>query len=267
VNRTKWLAPRAASGLTLLLLLSSSTFAEDWTRRRTAESAIRVGDAVIRHRNGGRHHPRGRLAAVVIRELEILLRDRQRSARSGPERWPDEPGRQWPGEPRRQPPPPRRDDFSGPLVMPVAGVRWEELKDSFGDPRSGGRRHQGVDIFAPRWTEVLATTYGTLTSIGNGGRAGLSLWLVGRDGRSYFYGHLQAWARRIYEGLRVEPGELIGYVGNSGNASGSPTYLHFEVHERGRAVNPRPVLASAEPTYGTGRTARRRIAPLSRRGD
>jgi murein DD-endopeptidase MepM/ murein hydrolase activator NlpD len=152
----------------------------------------------------------------------------------------------------------------GPLVMPVAGVSWEELQDSFGDPRSGGRSHRGIDIFAPRWSEVVAVTSGTLSSIGHLGRAGRSLWLMGRDGRSYFYGHLEAWASGIRDGMDVGAGELVGYVGNSGNASRTPTHLHFEIHENGRAINPHPVLASAEPTYGTGRVASRR--PRSRRG-
>jgi murein DD-endopeptidase MepM/ murein hydrolase activator NlpD len=143
------------------------------------------------------------------------------------------------------------------MVMPVAGVSWDELQDSFGDPRSGGRSHRGIDVFSPRWTEVVAAASGTLTSIGSSGRAGRSLWLVGRDGRSYFYCHLEAWAGGIYDGMRVAPGELIGYVGNSGNASGTPTHLHFEVHQDGRAINPYPVLASAEPTYRTVRVANR----------
>jgi murein DD-endopeptidase MepM/ murein hydrolase activator NlpD len=141
--------------------------------------------------------------------------------------------------------------------MPVAGVRWEELRDSFGDPRSGGRSHRGIDIFAPRWTEVVAVTEGTLADVAVGGRAGRSLWLVGSDGRSYFYGHLQAWAPGISDGVTVQPGEVVGYVGNSGNAAGLPTHLHFEVHDGDRAINPYPVLASAQPVEGNRRTARR----------
>jgi murein DD-endopeptidase MepM/ murein hydrolase activator NlpD len=152
--------------------------------------------------------------------------------------------------------------------MPVAGVRWEDLQDSFGDPRSGGRRHQGIDIFAPRWTAVMAATYGSLTAIGRLGRAGRSLWLIGENGRSYFYGHLEAWAEGIYDGMHVAPGEVIGCVGNSGNAAGLPTHLHFEVHESGRAINPYPVLASAEPTDGPIRVASRRgRGPAPRRSD
>lgn len=135
--------------------------------------------------------------------------------------------------------------------MPVVGVEWHDLRDSFGDPRSGGRSHMGVDIFAPRWTEVVAATAGTLTSIGNGARSGRSLWLVGRDGRSYFYAHLQDWAEGAFNGRRVAPGERIGYVGNTGNASGSPPHLHFEVRDGGRVVNPYHVLADASPVQAS----------------
>jgi murein DD-endopeptidase MepM/ murein hydrolase activator NlpD len=84
------------------------------------------------------------------------------------------------------------------------------------------------------------------------------LWLVGGDGRSYFYGHFEAWADDIYDGMDVAPGDLVGYVGNSGNAKGLPTHLHFEIHESDRAINPHPVLASAQPTDGPARVASRR---------
>lgn len=190
------------------LLGSTSTFAEQWPTSTTLERVVRAGDTVT----------------MTIRELEEWLRRRSRRV-----------------EPRSRPQ--RRG-----LVMPVAGVRWHDLQDSFGDARSGGRSHMGIDIFAPRWTEAVAATDGYVTAIGNGARSGRSLWLVGNDGRAFFYAHLQDWAERAYDGMRVRAGQVIGYVGNSGNASSSPPHLHFEVRdERGRAVNPYHVLARAEP--------------------
>lgn len=144
------------------------------------------------------------------------------------------------------------------MVMPVAGVRWDALRDSFGDARSGGRSHMGIDIFAPRWTEVVATTSGMLTAINFGERSGRSLWLIGRDGRAYFYAHLQAWAEGIFDGKSVAPGDLIGYVGNTGNASRSPAHLHFEIRDNGRVLNPYPILARAEPSGEPVIVARRR---------
>jgi murein DD-endopeptidase MepM/ murein hydrolase activator NlpD len=214
-----------------------------------------VGAQVVRH-GLGRRQGREVLAAVVLHELAALIRDHERRSRPCPDDWPE--------EPRRPSAPPRRSASREPLVMPVAGVRWEDLRDSFGDPRPGGRRHRGIDIFAPRWTEVVAASYGTLTAIGVGGLAGRSLWLVGRDGRSFFYGHLQAWGEGIYEDMPVAPGEVIGYVGNSGNAARLPTHLHFEIHDQERAIDPYPVLARAEPIDPSTRVAAGRVRP--RRG-
>lgn len=255
--QTRALAGCIGGWTAIVSLVPSSTFAEDWTRQRTVERAVRAAGTLIVHRSGGRHDARRRVAEWTLRELGRVIRERHRRSRSRPQEWPD--------QPRGRPSPRPREGFDDPLVMPVVGVRWEELGDSFGDPRSGGRRHRGIDIFAPRWTDVVAAADGSLTSIGSAGRAGRALWLVGRNGRSYFYGHLQAWAGGIYDGMRVAPGHLIGYVGNSGNAAGLPTHLHFEIHEYGRAINPYPVLANAEPAYGPARTASRR--GRSRAGD
>jgi murein DD-endopeptidase MepM/ murein hydrolase activator NlpD len=236
---------RSVSVVTLLLLMPSSTFAEEWSRRRTLDGAGRVAGVLIggAARRGG---TRERLAGMVLSEVEILIRDRERRPPDPPPEWPDE---------RRRPPAPRRGEREAPLVMPVVGVTRHDLRDSFGDARSGGRRHRGIDIFAPRWTEVVAVTEGTLTAIAEGGLAGRSLWLVGDDGRSYFYGHLQGWARGIEDGTPVRAGNVVGYVGNSGNAAGLPTHLHFEVHDDGGAVNPYPVLARAEPIGPSRRVA------------
>ena len=225
--------------VTLPLLLTPSTFAEERSRGRTPGRVGRVAEALLGAATA-RRGARGAAAVVALRELGTLIK-----------------GRGWPGETRRPPAPRDRGRGSHPLLMPVAGVTWDELRDSFGDPRSGGRAHRGIDIFAPRWTEVVAVTRGTLTDVVEGGRAGRSLWLVGDDGRSYFYGHLQDWAGGISDGLDVEPGEIVGYVGNTGNAAGLPTHLHFEVHDGAGAVNPYPVLASAQPVQANRRTARR----------
>lgn len=183
---------------------------------------------------------------VTLRELEELLRERERRS-----------GRSRRAEPRRETTQ-RRPRFSNALVMPVVGVSWDELQDSFGDPRSGRRSHMGIDIFAPRGTEAVAASAGTLTAIDFGERSGRSLWLVGHDGRAYFYAHLEDWARGIYDGKRVSAGDVIGYVGNSGNAASSPTHLHFEVRDGGRVMNPYTVLARAEPAGGSVRMARNR---------
>lgn len=108
-------------------------------------------------------------------------------------------------------------------------------------PRSGGRRHQGNDILSPRGTPVVASVSGSVR-IHQASLGGLSYYLSGDDGNEYFGTHLDS-----VTGVsgRVEQGTVIGYVGNSGNARGGPTHLHFEIAPGGGAsVNPYPTVAA-----------------------
>ena len=131
----------------------------------------------------------------------------------------------------------------GVLRMPVMGVTREELEDSWGAPRDGGsRRHRGIDIFAPRGTEVIAVLDGTISFIGEQPKGGRCLWLVTNDGLSFFYAHLDRWAAGLYEGMEVQTGDILGYVGNTGNAAHTPSHLHFSVLDNDEAVNPFYVL-------------------------
>jgi SH3-like domain-containing protein len=112
----------------------------------------------------------------------------------------------------------------------------------FGDPRdAGARRHEGIDIFAPRNTPVLAVAAGR-ASAGTTPRGGNVVWLR-TPGRSYYYAHLE---KAAFTGTRsVEAGQVIGFVGNSGNAQTTPTHLHFGVYRRGYgAMDPLPRLAA-----------------------
>jgi murein DD-endopeptidase MepM/ murein hydrolase activator NlpD len=126
---------------------------------------------------------------------------------------------------------------SGPWICPVQGPR--AFSDDYGDPRGGGRRrHQGNDILAPRGTPVVAPVSGTARQH-NSGIGGLSFYLHGSDGTTYFGTHLDAYAASG----SVSAGTVLGYVGNSGNARGGPTHLHFEIHPGGGGpVNPYPTL-------------------------
>lgn len=136
------------------------------------------------------------------------------------------------------PPPPASG--SGGLSCPVAG--FTTFTDTFGAPRSGGRVHLGVDMMAARGTPVVAIESGTVR-LHMSWLGGISIFLRGDSGDEYFYTHLDGWAGGLSSGEWVAGGQLIGYVGSTGNA-GTP-HLHFEFHPGGGgAVNPYPLAAS-----------------------
>jgi murein DD-endopeptidase MepM/ murein hydrolase activator NlpD len=122
--------------------------------------------------------------------------------------------------------------------MPVAGVTARQLVDTYGAPRDGGRRrHEGIDIFARRGTPVIAVNSGIIT-INRNAAGGKCIYLTSDDGYVFYYAHLAGWRRGIGDDVRVRRGDVIGYVGNSGNARGRRSHLHFEVHAGGRTLNP-----------------------------
>jgi len=123
-------------------------------------------------------------------------------------------------------------------ACPVPGATYV---NDWGFPRSGGRAHEGNDLFAPRGTPVRAPAAGTV-SYATGNIGGHQFRLVAADGTIYLGSHLDAFGTTG----AVGPGDTIGYVGNSGNAAGSRTHLHFEVHpDNGIAMNPYPLVRQA----------------------
>jgi murein DD-endopeptidase MepM/ murein hydrolase activator NlpD len=137
------------------------------------------------------------------------------------------------------------------FVFPVQGD--VEFIDSWGYPRMTGTSsahwHQGTDIFAPRGTPLVAAESGVLERIGVASLGGNKLWVKGDSGTHYYYAHLTAFVAGAQDGMRVNAGDVVGYVGDTGNARGTPPHLHFEVHPGGgSAVNPYPLLKA---TYGT----------------
>lgn len=118
--------------------------------------------------------------------------------------------------------------------------------DSWGFPRSGGRRHKGTDIMGPMGAPVYAFTDGVIARHSNSRLGGISLYLRGDDGSTYFYTHLQGYAPLGAVGARVQAGEHIAFNGDTGNARGGAPHIHFERHPGGgSAVNPYPYLAAA----------------------
>jgi murein DD-endopeptidase MepM/ murein hydrolase activator NlpD len=131
------------------------------------------------------------------------------------------------------------------LRMPVVGISSRNLDDSWHAPRDGGRVHKGIDIFAPRGTEVVAVADGIVSYIGDQKLGGHCIWLTTENGSSFYYAHLDRWAPGLYEGMEVQAGDLLGFVGNTGNAKYTPSHLHFAVNRSDEMVNPFPLLTSA----------------------
>lgn len=124
------------------------------------------------------------------------------------------------------------------LPNPLPG---QHLTDTWGAARSQGRSHEGIDIFAPRNTPIKATTPGVVTKVGENSLGGLVVVIVGPGGAGHYYAHLQDYAD-ISVNDWVEVGDTIGYVGDSGNAKGTPPHVHYGIYIKGEAVNPYPLL-------------------------
>jgi peptidoglycan LD-endopeptidase LytH len=137
------------------------------------------------------------------------------------------------------------------LRIPVAGVQRGQLHDTFADPRSGGRRHEALDISAPHGTPVLAASDGHIVRLFYSQAGGITLYQLNpaRTLVSY-YAHLERYAEGIQEGQQVRQGEVVGYVGATGNASPEHPHLHFALWQvcdpyrfwHGTPINPYPLL-------------------------
>lgn len=139
------------------------------------------------------------------------------------------------------------------LAMPVQEVTTRQVTNTWHAPRGADRRHEGQDIFAPRGTPILSATEGYIVRIGENSLGGQTVSVMGAGGRVYYYAHLDSYAPRIEEGDYVTTKTVLGYVGTTGNAAGTPPHLHFGVYSAGGAINPLPLLSDRPQEKATKR--------------
>lgn len=137
------------------------------------------------------------------------------------------------------------------LILPVQGIRPEQLQNTFEDSRSGGRVHEAIDIMAPRNTPVLAVEDGKIAKLFTSKQGGLTIYQFDpTETYAYYYAHLERYADGLKEGMMLRRGQVVGYVGSSGNANPEGPHLHFAIFRLtpekrwwdGAPINPFPVL-------------------------
>lgn len=152
---------------------------------------------------------------------------------------------------RAEPRTPARPIGGAALLIPVEGVEASALTPMFNDKRSGGRAHEAIDIMAPRGRPVRAVAGGTVRKLFLSRAGGITLYQESRDRKlMYYYAHLDSYADGIREGSVVRRGQLLGYVGSSGNANPDAPHLHFAIFQlpatrewwKGEPIDPYPYL-------------------------
>ena len=137
------------------------------------------------------------------------------------------------------------------LMIPVDGVSADQLTPQFSDTRAGSRRHEAIDILAPRHTPVRATDDGTIARLFLSKAGGITVYQFDpTEQYAYYYAHLDRYAEGLREGQRVRRGDLLGYVGTSGNAPEGTPHLHFAIFRltadrrwwEGTPIDPYPIL-------------------------
>ena len=139
------------------------------------------------------------------------------------------------------------------LALPVMGIKTEELVDTYDAARGSGRKHDAIDIMAPTGRPIVSSAPGTVEKLFfSRGGGGISLYVRSLDGKwIYYYAHLNAYAPGLHEGQQVKRGQLLGFVGFSGNADPAGPHLHMAINRmgpgekwyQGTPVNPYPLLA------------------------
>ncbi len=144
--------------------------------------------------------------------------------------------------------------FSGPdMIPPISGLSVANLQDTFEEIHNG-HRHEAIDIMEPRGTPVHAVVSGNIRKLFLSKPGGNTIYQFDEMGvYCYYYAHLDGYAKGLREGMRVDRGDIIGFVGSTGDADARAPHLHFEIHElgpdrlwwKGKAVNPYPRLVDA----------------------
>lgn len=139
----------------------------------------------------------------------------------------------------------------GGLLLPVRGIRADQLSDTYNQTRGGTRIHEALDIMAPRGTAVLAAADGRVEKLFTSDAGGLTIYQFDPSGTyAYYYAHLERYAPGLKEGQQVRRGDVIGEVGSTGNASPDAPHLHFAIFRlgperrwwKGTPINPYPLL-------------------------
>ena len=146
------------------------------------------------------------------------------------------------------------------LAMPLEDVSKRAIADTWQAPRGTSRRHEGQDIFAPRGTPILSATRGIIFKIGENTLGGQTVSVIGSGGRIYYYAHLDSYARGIQVGDPVTTRTVLGYVGTTGNAQGTPPHLHFGVYTTTGPINPLPLLTDRNTPSPVTTTTPRTLA-------
>ena len=137
------------------------------------------------------------------------------------------------------------------LTLPIQGLTARDIHDTFEQGRANGQPHEAVDLLAPRGTPILAVAAGVIQKLFLSKPGGITIYEFDPQGEyCYYYAHLERYAEGLHEGLAVSPGEVIGYVGTSGNAPPNTPHLHFAIFKlgpekhwwQGTAINPYPLL-------------------------
>lgn len=142
------------------------------------------------------------------------------------------------------------------LLIPVAGIQAIALKDTFNEARGSERRHEAIDILAPKGTPVFSVADGTIAKLFNSKPGGLTIYQFDTSEKfAYYYAHLDRYATDVKEGMTLKRGDLVGYVGSSGNADPKTPHLHFATFVlgpekqwwKGSPINPYPLLGGTSP--------------------